>query len=564
VLFWCGSIPLAALQAYLNRYVMNPDGLSYLDIASAYLAGDLRLAINAYWSPLYSWILAAALWLTDPSPATESTIVHAANLAIFIPALAAFDFFLRELLRRRRDALSPGAAAILDDQSVTLFGYGVFLYATLHLNGLALVSPDLCLTALFFAAGGLALRLQSPGASLATALSFGAALALGYFAKSVMFPLAFVFLGTQLLSNRTPARLRRLAVAGAVFLAASAAFILPISAATESFTFGTSGSLTYGFEVLDRPFANWQGDSTAGASRPHHPPRRLSVDPDVYEYTAHLRGTYPPWFDPAWWNAGATVEFRPGQQLETLGQTLDFAVGLLFGSAGVAATILCVLAWGSAEPRPVRHGLIALVPALLPALAAAMIYLPVNFRERYVAASVAVLWVGLAAGAGESRSQTAPTQRRVLGQAAAVCTIALLAALALNLQVTQRSRAEDADQLMVAEALREAGLRRGDLVAHIGINGEADPAKAAMSYWARLAGLQLVASMPDGRAFLCADSAVTEGVFAELHQLGARAVVTHAIPLDACRAGWHQVEGTQYYIHRLGGRSDTLVRRILR
>lgn len=564
VLFWCGSVPVAALQAYLYRHTMNPDGLSYLDIASAYLAGDLTSAINAYWGPLYSWILAAALWLTDASPRTESTVVHAANLAIFIGALAAFDFFLRELLRRRRDDLAPAATATLDDHSVTLFGYGVFLYTTLYLNGLALVSPDLCLAALLFAAAGLALRLQSPRASVITAAAFGAALALGYFAKSVMFPLAFVFLAAQLLASRSSANLRRVGVAGAVFLGGSAMLIVPISAATGSLTFGSSGRLTYGFEVLQRPFGNWQGDSTAGPARPLHPPRRLPIAPDVYEYTAHLQGTYPPWFDPTWWNAGATVAFRPRHQLEALARTLDFGVALLFGSAGAAATVLCVLAWSTADPRPARDALAGIVPALLPALAAILIYVPVNFRPRYVAASVTILWVALTAAAAEARSKTAPSQRRVMGQAAAVCTIVLLATVALDIQVAVREGVPEDDQLAVAEALYSAGIRPGDRVAHIGIDGEHDPARAAMSYWARLAGVQLVASMPDGGSFLCADSAVAAEGFTELKKLDARAVVTHAIPLAACRVGWQRVEGTEYYFRRIEGQTESLTHRILR
>jgi hypothetical protein len=564
VLFWCGSVPVAALQAYLYRHTMNPDGLSYLDIASAYLAGDLTSAINAYWGPLYSWILAAALWLTDASPRTESTVVHAANLAIFIGALAAFDFFLRELLRRRRDDLAPAATATLDDHSVTLFGYGVFLYTTLYLNGLALVSPDLCLAALLFAAAGLALRLQSPRASVITAAAFGAALALGYFAKSVMFPLAFIFLGGQLLSGRSPAQLRRVGVAAGVFVAASALLIAPISAATGGLTFGTSGPLTYGFEVLGRPFGNWQGDSTAGSARPLHPPRRLPVDAPMYEYTAHLRGTYPPWFDPSWWNAGAKVDFRLRHQLDALAQTLDFGVALFFGSAGAAATILCVLAWSSAHPRPVRRALAGMAPALLPALAAILIYVPVNFRPRYVAASVTIVWVALAAGAAEARIQTASWTRRVMGQAAAVCTIVLLTSVALSIQAATREGVPADDQLAVAEALRASGIRPGDRVAHIGIDGERDPARAAMAYWARLAGVQLVASMPDGASFLCADSAAAAVVFDELKKLDARAVVTHAIPLPACRGGWQQVEGTAYYFRQIADQADTLTRRILR
>src|SRR6185369_13250535 len=43
---------LGALQAWDRRYAMNPDGISYLDVADAYLRGDWAVAVNGYWSPL--------------------------------------------------------------------------------------------------------------------------------------------------------------------------------------------------------------------------------------------------------------------------------------------------------------------------------------------------------------------------------------------------------------------------------------------------------------------------------------------------------------------------------
>ena len=42
------AIAIAALEAVVTRDDMNPDGISYLEIARAYLAGDLQTAVNAY------------------------------------------------------------------------------------------------------------------------------------------------------------------------------------------------------------------------------------------------------------------------------------------------------------------------------------------------------------------------------------------------------------------------------------------------------------------------------------------------------------------------------------
>ena len=44
------------------RYQINPDALSYISIAQHYRDGFWGDAINAYWSPLYSWLLLPLLF----------------------------------------------------------------------------------------------------------------------------------------------------------------------------------------------------------------------------------------------------------------------------------------------------------------------------------------------------------------------------------------------------------------------------------------------------------------------------------------------------------------------
>ena len=57
---WLAAIVLGGVQAWAGRFPVGEDGVSYLDIADSYLRGDWHNAINAYWSPMYSWLLAAA------------------------------------------------------------------------------------------------------------------------------------------------------------------------------------------------------------------------------------------------------------------------------------------------------------------------------------------------------------------------------------------------------------------------------------------------------------------------------------------------------------------------
>jgi hypothetical protein len=54
---------LGFLQLKVHRYEMNPDGISYIAIAQKYLVGNFHDAINAVWSPFFSWLLVPMLAL---------------------------------------------------------------------------------------------------------------------------------------------------------------------------------------------------------------------------------------------------------------------------------------------------------------------------------------------------------------------------------------------------------------------------------------------------------------------------------------------------------------------
>src|SRR5690606_4259349 len=45
------------IYAYNIRYVLGIDTISYISIAEHYLNGRWQYAINAYWSPMVSWLM---------------------------------------------------------------------------------------------------------------------------------------------------------------------------------------------------------------------------------------------------------------------------------------------------------------------------------------------------------------------------------------------------------------------------------------------------------------------------------------------------------------------------
>src|SRR5947209_187208 len=90
---WAIALTLGGCQAWATRFTMNPDGVSYLDIGDAYWRHDWHNAINAYWSPLYSWILGFFINVVKPTPYWEYPLVHLVNFFIYVGALGCFEFF---------------------------------------------------------------------------------------------------------------------------------------------------------------------------------------------------------------------------------------------------------------------------------------------------------------------------------------------------------------------------------------------------------------------------------------------------------------------------------------
>src|SRR5688500_16418764 len=84
---------LGGVQSYMWRNMMDADGMSYVDVAYTYLRGDWQWAINGYWSPLYSWMIAALLAVFKPSPAAEFPLIQALDFFCFLLSLGGFVYF---------------------------------------------------------------------------------------------------------------------------------------------------------------------------------------------------------------------------------------------------------------------------------------------------------------------------------------------------------------------------------------------------------------------------------------------------------------------------------------
>lgn len=542
------SAALGLAHAWFGRYSMNPDGVSYLDMGDAFVRRDWTHAVNAYWSPLYGWILGLVVGEIRPSPRWEFPLVHIVNFAIFLVALLCFRFFLHEVIRfgherAELDEARPDARAALPDWALILLGYSIFLWASLELVSLYDVSPDQAVLACVCLAAGLLLRLRTNPTFQNFAL-LGLLLGVGYWTKAILFPLGFLILFFVYLWKRPSRIWRRGAVVSAlVFLGVAAPLVLTLSWQKGRPTFGDSGKLNYAWSVSPRTFwRNWQGE-TPGSGTPVHPTRQLAQHPPVFQFAGPIPGTYPPWADPSYWNEGLQWHFRVKPQMEVLAANFASEVRLLLRAQPgvvIAVIVLGLLSWAVWFV-----GLRDLWPLIALPAAAFAVYLPVHVEDRFLGGFVIVLFLTLFAAV-----QLRPADQRSAGYVAIAVFITIgLGTADVTLRYATHHLAIPGSgpnsvwqDVLAAEQLQKMGARPGDKVAVIG--------DGTGAYWARLAKLRIVAEVMGANhgatQFWQSPEETQETVYAAFASAGASLAVA-SCPSHASN-DWQPITGTDYCV----------------
>lgn len=550
IIFWLGG-----WQAWSGRYAMGSDGISYLDIGDAFWKGDWGAIINGYWSPFYPWLIGGAMRFISPSPRAEFPLVHLVNFVIFCVALAAFDLLLRELSAWRqwegKDTWPPALWMMLS--------YVIFLWTTLDLIGLRIVSPDLCVAVFVYLAAGLLLRLARGEAILRNCLLLGATLGFGYLARTALLPLGLVLLAVYAARCSVKCAL----VAAGAFAFVTCPFIFALSFSKGAITFGESGRLNYAWYVNSVTYRHWQGE-TAGPAR--HPTRRVMEELPVYEFGHPVGGTYPLWYDPSYWYDGVRLEFDPARQTKRLFTSLKFFYGTFLNlhvkqlaetgalpkliSPALFALIFCfsIGRWRAVLTRAAR-----VWPLFALAIAAFLMYALVYVEARHIAPFAALFFLGALGSvpvAGRSRER------------AAKVVVPVIAAAFIFALIISFSRAEAATpDWRVAEKLRQMGLPPKAKVASLGY---ANPSHTG---WARLARARIVAEIYSGafrvdeNDFWRADEAVKKRALCAFAAAGAVAVISHGMPPESYPAEWRPVGETGYFIRFLNGSNQRCVER---
>ena len=303
---------------------MNPDGISYLDVGDAYFRRDWSAAVNGYWSP--DVLLVSRACASYFQAFVALGIHHQCTWLIssFIWRLCCLFgfFFIRCSAAVREQAAECAEGPVpLPDWVLLGLGYSVFLWASLVLIDPGLVTPDLLVAAIVFLIGGYLVELRIHESYGKFAI-FGVLCGTAYLGKAIMFPLGFGFLGILLLSGTwSKRRIYGVLLSALLFLTVSSPFIAALSKQKGRLTFGDSGRLNYASLVNPgAPQVHWQGEPV-GSGTPRHTTRQVLENPPVYEFAEPVAGTYPPWYDPSYWNEGVRGTFRLRSQIRVLVQS---------------------------------------------------------------------------------------------------------------------------------------------------------------------------------------------------------------------------------------------------
>jgi len=557
VVFWTCAVFFGAVETWYMRHRTFSDAISYLAIAQAYLRGDWHGALNSYWSPLYSWLLAIYLALFRPGVYWHTSALHVVNYLAFLVACGTFEQFALALVRAKSD-LNWRIGAI-SRETILVMAYLSILYDGLWRINIGYASPDMIAYAVIGFLAWMLFKLESGPVGARHSVAFGLALGVGFLDRSAFSGFIPFYLAAAvgiLWRKGRPMRVPFvLMVASLLFIGAP--FVVAISINRGYFTLGDAGRLNYGWEVNGAArWSHWQGEPF-NIGRPQHAERLILTDPvPVFEFRSPVGGPYPPWYDPSYWYAGIRPHFSLKQQLPVLTRNLVRVAVIGLSSPAIFLIVLLVLTQ-SDRLRSLRSAVSSHYLTALPAVAGLFIYCLVYVEKRYIAGFVTVILLLLLTGL------VGPVKhlRRLIEPAARlICLLVFLIMIVYRplldpLMATAADLAHGHERnlnfnAMLAEKFTQLGLHAGDSVAFVGLAKDAD--------WIRILGCKTVAEVPiifeepvgilGGyefnfrylKAFVNSDEAAREKVYDAFRTAGAVIAIGVMLPGDNLPTGWHR------------------------
>lgn len=547
--------------AKYDSYKLDGDAVAFMDIADAMRAHNFALVVNGYWNPAYAAALAIGESIYHPSRWSELQTFYWVNFCIFAGCVFAFIYFVRSLvLVRERFISASDTASALSPAALLIAGLALMFYSFQRELSLSAVRSDSLMLFFLLLAASMLMRIQSERRFLYFPL-FGLFLGLAYLTKSFGFLpagillLALFIFGLTLTGEGRKRTLAGVLLAGIVFAAVAGPYIVAISKQRGRFTTGESARLNYSFFVDQTGrWHEWHSGQLGHATADFKHHEELILDsPAVYSFAQHPIGTYPLWFDPAYWTDTLHPKFYLKGHLLRLARCSVLLVRFIVGHLEAFVLFVVLLLTGCFIPRN-RLSWLPFTPVIFWGLLMIGIYFPVDLQDRYLTPAFLFIVVPSLA---MLRQFSSPH----VGKTAAALAV-LLAALTLAdsardlgerrrvLNVQRSSGAYDFQIYGAAKGLEALGITPGKTIACFG-----DQACYVDIYWARLAGTPIRAEIEvpnegDPERFWMAQSDQTR-VVDVLRARNIAAIVAHFAPSACIPQGWRQLGNTNFYAYPL-------------
>ncbi len=560
---------LGALDAWrYARYQVNPDGVSYVDLALAFVREGPSALVNGYWSPLYPALIGVGYAIAPPTLDTMYLVAHVVSVLPYVFALWTFHRLLTAVRTRVTDSTHGSIIVIV--------GWAAFALYILKGIGLHLITPDIGVAAVVFWLAAETLDLGDGPWTTRQWVTAGTVLAMGYWWKAILFPVGLAWFGVAGLITLWRRDSRRAPAAGlAVYVALALIVIVPVSRQTGRPTFGETGRLNYLWYVNAAPYV-WERCLPTGygaaAVAPFGAIARDSLivaTPVTCTIASPLASaTMPLWDDPSRYYRDAHPRADPPRQVRAVRNNLNFLVNEL----ALLGPLLILVALGVGTANALRRARTAFrrgsddaaeptlplaTRLLLGTLIAAPIgfYLLVYVEFRHVAPFVVVgilaaVWAATRHFARATHAVLLAFVFVALGEMSWRLSTQTLIGMTLARATIQGRGPERVPVThLVARELRDAGLAPGTKVASV--------FNAWNAEWAQLAQLRIRAHVPEWTTPLpnvlrsLRDECIRARWDAALRANGIEAAVARVVEGLPAPPTFDRIAGTEFHLHRV-------------
>lgn len=511
-----------AIQVAAGWRRINGDGVSYLQVGQAILDNHFRAGYAGYWAPLYGIVGALSASAAEMAGFDRLVGVQCFNLLLALGNVIASVCFVRQLLHYLQIPKES-----LKGIGLQLYGLGLLTLLLTRYGGVTLLTPDLAVSALVLMAGTETLKVQREEFDWSGAVRIGAIFGIGYWFKSTFFPLWFVWLAIAVGTLwRRRAEWSRLGLAFGVWLSLAAPLVAMTSEAAGRLSFGENGRLNFLWYVNGIPNRYWQGQPPEYGT-PVHQMVRLVETPRVYAFgDVFPNAAYAPWYDPAYWYAGARTRWSSVRLLHAIKANLASMRRLWLSRFLLPYTLLMASGFVFALWRIEYRGFAWLAIFALAPFSLILIHTEPRFfyAQTFMLLAVGAFMVSV----------------RSVGSKQARALVVLHSILALwgwgiGLGTATHS-GQQVELRSIKVALEEEGIRPREKICSIGDT-------AGTGSWAWYSRVRVVAEMPlaEYRRVVRERGAVPVEVEEAFRSAGCVAAVASLAPGDPAPKGWSRV-----------------------